>query len=126
MKLLLVDDEVEFVATLAERLSLRGIQADWTTKPVEAISLVQEKHYDLVVLDVKMPIINGINLKSKLQDLSPNLNFIFLTGHGSEEEFQVGSSETGAEYYLLKPLQIDELVMKIHAAVGKGGGSGNE
>ena len=118
MRILLVDDEEEFVATLAERLSLRGIEADWTTRPLEAVDMVGEKRYDVVLLDVKMPDVSGINLKPKLQKVSPDLNFIFLTGHGSEEEFQAASSETGSEYYLLKPLQIDELVAKIYAVAG--------
>jgi DNA-binding response OmpR family regulator len=126
MRILLVDDEMEFVTTLAERLSLRGIEADWTVKPLEAVNMVEEKHYDLVLLDVKMPEVSGISLKKRLQETSPGLKFIFLTGHGSEEEYQAGAFEAGAEYYLLKPLQIDELVSKIYAALGKEGGTGDE
>ena len=126
MRILLVDDEVEFVVTLAERLSIRGIEADWTTKPSEAEKMVGEKHYDLALLDVKMPEVSGISLKKRLQIKCPGMKFIFLTGHGSEESYQAGSSEAGAEYYLLKPLQIEELVTKIYTALGGDGGAGDE
>ena len=126
MRILLVDDEVEFVVTLAERLSIRGIEADWTTKPSEAENMVGEKHYDLALLDVKMPEVSGISLKKRLQSKCPGMKFIFLTGHGSEESYKAGASEAGAEYYLLKPLQIEELVTKIYAALGGDGGAGDE
>jgi DNA-binding response OmpR family regulator len=119
MRLLLVDDEVEFVVTLAERLSLRGIEADWTDRPEEAIEMSQEKAYDLAVLDVKMPKVSGIDLKKRLQEKYPDMKFIFLTGHGSEESYSAGADEAGADYYLVKPLQIEDLVEKIRAALGE-------
>ena len=115
MRVLLVDDEEEFVATLAERLQLRGIQADWSTSAEESLERVAEARYDVAVLDVKMPKINGIDLKAKIQALSPDTKFIFLTGHGSEKDFIAGRSIS--EYYLIKPVQIDDLVGKLKAAV---------
>ncbi len=121
MRLLLVDDEVEFVVTLAERLSLRGIEADWTDRPEEALNMLREKVYDLAVLDIKMPKVNGISLKRRLHEKQPNMKFIFLTGHGSEESYSAGANEAGADYYLVKPLQIDDLVKKIRAALGEKG-----
>jgi DNA-binding response OmpR family regulator len=126
MRILLVDDELEFIVTLAERLSLRGIEADWTTKPLEAENMAAEKHYDVALLDVKMPEVSGINLKKRLQKKYPGMKFIFLTGHGSEESYRAGASEAGAEFYLLKPLQIEELVAKIYTALGKKGGADDE
>ncbi len=119
MKILLVDDEVDFVETLAERLSMRGIEADWADHYEEAISKAEQNEYQLAVLDVKMPKVSGIDLKKQLQDKSPNMKFIFLTGHGSEESYIAGSHEAGAEYYLLKPVLIEELVDKIRSALGE-------
>ncbi|RPH52686.1 MAG: response regulator [Desulfobacteraceae bacterium] len=113
MKVLLVDDEKELVSTLAERLSLRDIEADWVTTGDAAIKSVELKAYDVVVLDVKMPKISGIELKKKLEEKNPDLKYIFITGHGSEDDFITASSETGAEYYLVKPVNIDELIRKM-------------
>lgn len=108
MKVLLVDDEEELVTTLAERLSFRGIETKWTTAGDEAIVLTEREPFDVVVLDVKMPHLNGIELKKKLERIRPEMKFVFLTGHGSEEDFRIGSAE--ADRYLAKPLDIETLV----------------
>ncbi|MBP1740839.1 MAG: response regulator, partial [Deltaproteobacteria bacterium] len=71
MKVLLVDDEHELVSTLAERLSLRGIQADWTVSGEDALNLVENHTYDVAVLDVKIPRIGGLELKRKLHVKAP-------------------------------------------------------
>jgi DNA-binding response OmpR family regulator len=113
MKVLLVDDEKELVSTLAERLSLRNIEADWVTTGEEAIKSVELKTYDVAVLDIKMPRIGGIELKKKLEEKNQDLKYIFITGHGSEDDFVTASSETGAGYYLVKPVNIDELIRKM-------------
>jgi DNA-binding response OmpR family regulator len=125
MRLLLVDDEVEFVVTLAERLSLRGIEADWTDQGEKALKMAEENAYDLAVLDVKMPKTSGIDLKKRLQGKRPDMKFIFLTGHGSEESYSAGTSEAGYEYYLVKPIQIEDLVEKIRSALKEKGGEQN-
>ena len=113
MKVLLVDDEKELVSTLAERLSLRDIEADWVTTGEAAIASAESNTYDIVVLDVKMPKISGIALKKKLELINPVLKYIFMTGHGSEDDFNTASSESGVEYYLVKPVNIDDLVRKM-------------
>ncbi len=113
MKILLVDDEKELVSTLAERLSLRNIEADWVTTGEAAIKNTETKIYDIAVLDVKMPKIGGIELKKKLEEKNPGLKYIFITGHGSEDDFKAASSEKGAEYYLVKPVNIDDLIIKM-------------
>ena len=114
MRILLVDDEAEFVATLAERLSFRNIQVDYATKGADALALAEKKAYDLAILDMKMPGMSGIELKGMLEKKCPTMKFIFLTGHGSEEDFRAGSSE--ACCYLVKPVNIDILMSKIKKA----------
>lgn len=113
MKVLLVDDEKELVSTLAERLSLRDIEADWVTTGEDAIINAESKTYDIAVLDVKMPKISGIELQKILEEKNPGLKYIFITGHGSEDDFMTASSETGPDYYLAKPVNIDELIRKM-------------
>lgn len=117
MRILLVDDEQELVATLAERLAIRGIDADWVTSGEDALKLAETESYDLAVLDIKIPRISGINLKKELQKKNPHMKFIFMTGHGSEDDYKAGSAEAGAEYYLVKPVDIKTLIEKMNAAL---------
>ena len=113
MRILLVDDEKDFVSTLAERLSLRGIDVDWVIRPEDALRKADEQCYDLAVLDVKMPRIDGIALKGRLKQKCPSMKFIFLTGHGSGDDYQAGVNATGVDNYLAKPLKINDLLEKI-------------
>jgi DNA-binding response OmpR family regulator len=115
MRVLLVDDEEELVTALAERLSFRGIDADWSTSGNEALKLAQAYTYDVAVLDVKMPKISGIDLKKRLEKMRPDMKYIFLTGHGSEEDFRAGSAE--ASQYLVKPLDIEVLIETMREVV---------
>ena len=121
MRVLLVDDEAELVEALAERLSLRGIHADWFVTCKDALDSLDHHAYDVAVLDVKMPKMSGIALKKKMEEKAPGMGFIFLTGHGSEADFRAGTSEAGADFYLVKPVGIDELLKKMKEVVGERG-----
>ena len=112
MKILLVDDETKFAMMLAKRLTLRGIEVDYVFTGEKALEEVENKKYDVAILDVKMPGIGGIELKRKLSRLAPEMKIIFLTGHGSETDFETGSAE--AACYLAKPLQIEKLIEILH------------
>ncbi|MFW6004973.1 MAG: response regulator, partial [Desulfonatronovibrionaceae bacterium] len=108
MKILLVDDELELVSAMTERLNLRGIDADYATSAAQALEKAAVKEYDLSVLDVKMPGTSGLELWKILKEKYPDMKFIFLTGHTSQEDFETGQS-TGF-YYLLKPISFDVLL----------------
>jgi DNA-binding response OmpR family regulator len=123
MRVLLVDDEMELASTLAERLSMRGIDADWAASAEAALALVNENRYDLAVLDVKIPKMSGIHLKKEIEAIQPSMHFIFMTGHGSEKDFQEGAAEAGAGYYLVKPVKIEVLMEKMNEIFEKRGGS---
>jgi len=110
MRVLLVDDEEQLVSTLAERLEIRGIEARWVTSSLAALELVETETFDLAILDVKLPKMNGLELKKRLQTLHPDMKFLFLTGHGSEDDFKRGAAEAGKDFYLVKPVQIDSLL----------------
>ena len=114
MKVLLVDDEHELVSTLAERLFLRGIQADWAISGEDALALTEKNTYDVAVLDVKIPRISGLELKRRLHAKKPAMKFIFMTGHGSEDDFRDCSAETGEGCYLVKPVNIEDLIHKMN------------
>jgi DNA-binding response OmpR family regulator len=117
MKILLVDDEEELASTLAERLRIRGIDAHWAISAEQAMQRLETEAFDLAVLDVKMPKVDGLKLKQQMQSKNPAMRFIFVTGHGSSRDFETGASEVGADYYLVKPLNIDVLVAKIKEAL---------
>jgi len=114
MRVLLVDDEEELVSTLAERLAMRGIEASWVTDYRGALAQVEQEKFDIALLDVRLPEMNGLELKRLLAERCPAMKFIFLTGHGSEEDFRACSAESGKEYYLIKPVQIEVLVAKLN------------
>ncbi len=115
MRVLLVDDETEFVTTLAERLTIRGFKVDYAIRAHDALALAENNIYDVAVLDMKMPGTGGLELKGLLEKLQKDLRFIFLTGHGSEADYVAGSSASAG--YLVKPVNIDILIAKMNEAV---------
>ena len=116
MRIMLVDDEVEFVVTVAERLKLRGIDADWAASAEDALEMARGKRYDLAVLDVKLPRISGLELRDRLARDNPHMKFIFLTGHGSAEDYRTGAA--GAAHYLGKPVNLEVLIEKMRQTLG--------
>ena len=118
IRVLLADDEEELVATLAERLEIRGFITEWVTTGEAACEILREKTYDVAVLDVKMPGMNGPELKRRLADIDPDLKFIFITGHGSKDSFEECAAEAVSYYFLVKPVDIDLLTGKIKEIMG--------
>ena len=116
MRVLLVDDEVELVSAMAERLGYRGLDADWTDNGEDALKMAAGMEYDVAVLDMKMPKMSGLELRKKLGELYPGMQFIFLSGHGSESDFKAGCA-AGCNY-LIKPIQLEDLVDMIRENVG--------
>jgi len=112
MKVLLVDDEKKFAMMLSKRLALRGIDIDYVHTGEAAIDKAAQTKFDVAILDVKMPGIGGIELKRRLKELTAGMKFIFLTGHGSEVDFETGSTE--GSLYLAKPIRIESLIEILH------------
>jgi len=115
---LLVDDEAELAYTLAERLVIRGCAAAAATSAEDALKILAEKKFDIVVLDVKMPGMSGIELMRAIKKSDPQIKIILQTGRGSIEESEEGMRE-GAFDYLVKPVQIDDLMKKMKQALWK-------
>ena len=120
MRILLVDDEVELVSALAERLELRGLEVAWASNGKEALDLAKAHDFDLAILDVKMPGMGGLALKEQLAKEHPGMKFIFLTAYGSEQDFNSVASDIGARCYLVKPVDIEELIGAIKTILGPG------
>jgi len=114
-KVLLVDDEERFVKTLTKRLAERELDVVGVHSGMEAIEEVKKNAYDVVILDVRMPGLDGIETLQELKKISPGLEVIMLTGHASVDS-AVEGMRLGAHEYLLKPCDIEELMEKIDGA----------
>ena len=114
-KVLLVDDEQEFVKTLSERLTLRDMGSAVVHDGESALRLIEQDEPDVMVLDLKMPGQSGIDVLKKVKSNFPAIQVIILTGHGSEND-RNQCMELGAFDYLHKPLDITKLSMVIKNA----------
>ena len=119
LRILIVDDEVELVTALKERLTLRGFQAEGVTTGTEALEFLENNPCDVVLLDVKMPGLGGLEVIEQIKTHWITLEVILLTGHGSARDVEDGMA-LGAFDYLMKPVKIDELVKVLEAAGAKG------
>ncbi|WP_147822456.1 response regulator [Salidesulfovibrio onnuriiensis] len=117
-KVLLVDDEREFVQTLSERLLLRDMGSAVVYDGESALNLVEEDEPEVMILDLKMPGIDGIEVLRRVKASRPNIEVIILTGHGSEADRAV-CMDLGAFAYLHKPVDIDVLSETLKAANDK-------
>ena len=113
LSVLLVDDEGELIFTVVERLLLRDIDAKGVTSSHEALECIKEEEFDVVVLDVKMPGMDGLELLKRVKEIRPNTQVILVTGRGSEQDFKDGI-EAGAYDYLVKPVKLETLIEKMH------------
>jgi CheY-like chemotaxis protein len=117
-KILLVDDEKDFVHTLSERLQTRNLQSSVVYDGQEALDRMTEDVPDVMVLDLAMPGIDGIETLRRVKKQHPHVEVIILTGHGSEREEQL-ARELGAFAYLQKPANIDVLARVMKEAYEK-------
>jgi len=114
-KVLLVDDEREFVKTLSERLIMRDMGSAIAYDGESALSLIKEDEPEVIIVDLKMPGIDGFDVLRTVKESHPEIEVIILTGHGSEEDRQL-CMDLGAFAYLQKPLDINELSATIQEA----------
>lgn len=115
IKVLLVDDEDEFVKSLSERIQMRDIESGVAFNGEEALGIVDEDMPDVMVLDLKMPGIDGLEVLRRVRKTYPDVQVIMLTGHGSEKD-EREARRLGAFEYLQKPTEIDRLVETIKKA----------
>ena len=114
-KVLLVDDEREFVQTLSERLIMRDMGSAVAYDGESALKLIKEDEPEVIIVDLKMPGIDGFDVLRKVKETQPGIEVIIVTGHGSEEDRQL-CMDLGAFAYLQKPLDINVLSETIKAA----------
>lgn len=114
-KILLVDDEERFRMTTGRLLGVRGFDAVPVGSAKEALEALGNSDYDVVVLDVRMPGMSGIEALAEIKRIRPEVEVIILTGHASVDA-AVEIMRLGGYEYLLKPCPIDDLVDKIERA----------
>lgn len=116
---LIVDDEEDFLETIIKRLNKRQVDASGARSGEEALELLKEKTFDVVILDIKMPGgMDGIEALREMKKIQPLAEVILLTGHASVET-SIEGMRLGAFDYLLKPIKLDELLKKIAQAIEK-------
>ena len=115
IRVLLVDDERDFVETLAQRLEVRDFAVTTAFGGDEALDLIKEREFDVVVLDVLMPGKNGIETLNEIKELKPLTPVIMLTGNTTVET-AIEGMKLGAYDYLMKPTETEDLVEKITKA----------
>lgn len=115
VKILLIDDEETLLEYLSKRLLKEGFTVRATFSGEEAVEVASEENFDVAVVDLKMPGIDGVETQKRLRNLQPFLQFIVLTGHGSIES-ALESGQQDAFKYLLKPIDYENLVETINEA----------
>jgi CheY-like chemotaxis protein len=118
LRLLLVDDEKEFVQTLSERLKLRQFPSEIAYDGEQALEFTDKEDTEVMILDLKMPGIDGIEVLKKIKETRPEIEVIILTGHGSDQDRKT-CMELGAFAYLEKPADIDLLTATMKKAYEK-------
>lgn len=118
MRLLLVDDEERFLATTRILLEKRGVETLTAVNGSDALAVLDEKPVDVVILDVKMPGMDGVEVLRRIKQKHPLVEVIMLTGHGSVES-AVEGLKLGAFDYVMKPMDIPDLLAKAEEAYVK-------
>ena len=117
-KVLIIDDEQEFTEALAERMTNRGMDVSTSTSAIEGLKSVEDKSFDVVVLDLQMPEMDGIEALKALKKKKPELQVILLTGHATVEK-GIEAMKLGAMDLLEKPADLTTLTEKIKKAQAK-------
>jgi DNA-binding NtrC family response regulator len=118
IRLLVVDDEKRFVETLAKRLNARGVHAEGAHSGPEALQILAKSPFDVALLDVRMPGMDGIETLREIKKLQPLLQVIMLSGNASINA-AVEGMRLGAFEYLLKPAGLDEVLAKVEEAFNR-------
>jgi DNA-binding NtrC family response regulator len=115
LRVLLVDDEEDYVRTMAERMEMRDVGSEVALDGQQALARLEEDVPDVMVLDLKMPGMGGLEVLERVKRLHPEVQVIILTGHGSAKE-EVEARRLGAFDYLCKPVDINDLMESVRRA----------
>lgn len=111
-KVLLVDDEEDFIKTLTQRLEMRGLKVTGATRGEEAVDIADKQNFDAIVIDLAMPGMDGLETLKRIKANHPDAEIIMLSGHGTVKT-SIEAMKLGAEDFLEKPVDMQELLTKI-------------
>ena len=115
INILIVDDETDFVETMVKRFRIRKMPVASAASGPEALQIMAQQDFDVVILDVRMPGMDGLEVLRQIRNRSPLTEVIMLTGHASLDAGMQGMS-LGAYDYVLKPADFDDLLDKVRKA----------
>jgi DNA-binding NtrC family response regulator len=115
LKVLFVDDEEDFVRTMAERMEMRDLGGDIALSGQEALQMLEDDVPDVMVLDLRMPGIDGMEVLRRVKKTFPQIEVIIMTGHGSDQD-EEEARRLGAFDYLRKPVDIERLMETVRNA----------
>ncbi len=115
LKVLFVDDEEDFVRTMAERMEMREVGSDIALDGEQALEMLEEEVPDVMVLDLRMPGIDGMEVLRRVRKQYPQMKVIIMTGHGSDKD-EAEARRLGAFDYLRKPVDINDLMEIVREA----------
>lgn len=116
VRVLIVDDEVSYAAALSKRLTVRGMETTKVNSGRRALQILREMDFDVVLLDLKMEDVDGLETLKVIKIMAPDLQVIILTGHGGEAEASL-CLQLGAFDYLVKPCELEAVLKSIARAV---------
>lgn len=116
VQVLMAEDDENLGLILSERLKSKGFEVDLATDGAIAMAMYQKKKYDLLILDIMMPVKDGFTVAKEIRKADPSTPIIFVTARSMKEDVLKGF-EIGADDYLTKPFSMDELMVRIHAVL---------
>lgn len=120
MDLLLVEDDIDLQKVLAQYLELSGFNVNTANHGKHGLQIFKERHIDLCILDVMMPVMDGFELAGEIRKLDPNMPVVFLTAKNQKED-RLKGLKIGADDYITKPFEAEELVLRLHNILKRAG-----
>jgi len=112
-RILLAEDDPDFGSLLKQYLEMTGYRVEWAKDGKEALEVFKKGSFDICVLDVMMPKMDGFTLAEKIIDIDPDKPFIFLTARRMKED-KIKGLKLGADDYIVKPFEADELILRLN------------
>lgn len=120
MNILLVEDDIDLQKVLAQYLKLSGFEVITANHGKHGLEKIQANHFDICILDVLMPVMDGFSLATKIKALDPDIPIIFLTAKNQKAD-KLKGLKIGADDYITKPFEVEELVLRIHNILKRSG-----
>jgi DNA-binding response OmpR family regulator len=112
-KLLLAEDDLDLSTVLIQYLQLHNFEVSWAENGAKALELFQKNTFDICILDVMMPVMDGFTLAEELLNINPETPFIFLTAKSMMED-KIKGLQLGADDYIVKPFEVEELILRLN------------